>query len=70
MKQAVSVRESSEVSHSPLRLIEARHREIEDRLKELGRRAYLTPPEQREILALKKQKLRAKDELTALRRGD
>jgi uncharacterized protein YdcH (DUF465 family) len=34
----------------------------------LGRRAYLTPGEQREIADLKKQKLRAKDQLFALRR--
>lgn len=51
-----------------LNMAEARHRELDDRLRELGRRAYLTPPEQREIAEIKKHKLRAKDEIAALRK--
>jgi hypothetical protein len=46
---------------------ESRHRQLDVRLKELGRRAYLTPTEQLEASELKKLKLRAKDELTTLR---
>lgn len=48
--------------------MEARHRELDARLKELGRYAHLTPSEQREVTEIKKQKLRAKDEIVALRR--
>jgi uncharacterized protein YdcH (DUF465 family) len=48
--------------------IEAQRRRLDDRIQELGRRAYLSPKEQLEIVELKKHKLRAKDELTALRR--
>lgn len=70
MKQVVSPRESmSEASLTRLSAVEARHRELDDRLKELGRHAYLTPTEQREISELKKHKLKIKDELFALRRG-
>jgi uncharacterized protein YdcH (DUF465 family) len=68
MKQVVSLREQvSDGSLTRLSVIEARHRELDERLKELGRHAYLTPTEQREITELKKHKLRAKDELFALR---
>jgi uncharacterized protein YdcH (DUF465 family) len=52
-----------------LSLVEARHRELEARLRELGRRSYLTPNEQREISEIKKYKLKAKDEIVALRRA-
>jgi uncharacterized protein YdcH (DUF465 family) len=64
MKQSVSLRGDEH----RLSLVEARHRELDERLKELGRRPYLTPTEQVEMLELKKHKLRAKDELMALRR--
>jgi len=68
MKQVVSPREQlSEASLTRLSMIEARHRELDERLKQLGRHAYLTPTEQREITELKKHKLRAKDEMVALR---
>jgi uncharacterized protein YdcH (DUF465 family) len=50
-------------------LVEARHRELDARLKELGRHAYLTPSEQLEASQIKKHKLKAKDEITALRRA-
>jgi len=70
MKQFVPLREpqSAELQFR-LSAIESRHRQLDTRLKELGRHAYLTPTEQREVTELKKQKLRAKDELTALKRG-
>jgi uncharacterized protein YdcH (DUF465 family) len=51
-----------------LSLMEARHRELDARLSELGRHLYLTPNEQREAAELKKLKLRAKDEIASLRR--
>jgi hypothetical protein len=48
---------------------EARHRTLDVRLKELGRRAYLTPSEQREVAELKKRKLVAKDAIAELRKA-
>jgi uncharacterized protein YdcH (DUF465 family) len=68
MKQLVSLREGKVGTRDRLNLIEARHRELDARLKELGRHSHLTPIEQREIAELKKHKLRAKDEMAALRR--
>ena len=65
MKQTVSLRGGVE---QRLTSIEAHHRELDERLRELGRRTYLTPREQVEVADLKKHKLRAKDEITALRR--
>ena len=58
---------SSGIQSERLSVIEARHKELDERLKELARRAYLTPDEQVEVSELKKQKLKAKDELHALR---
>ncbi|NUQ75067.1 MAG: YdcH family protein [Polyangiaceae bacterium] len=52
-----------------LNLIQARHRELDARLRELGKHAFLTPAEQLEASQLKKHKLRAKDEIEALRRA-
>jgi uncharacterized protein YdcH (DUF465 family) len=51
-----------------VRELELLHRNLDDEVSRLGRRAYLTPVEQREFLELKKQKLLAKDQLAALRR--
>ena len=48
--------------------LEMLHRDLDVAVARLGRRAYLTPHEQREMAELKKQKLMAKDQLTALRR--
>ena len=55
-------------SNDRLSQMEARHRELDARLSELGRHLYLTPTEQREAAELKKLKLRAKDEIVSLRR--
>jgi len=66
MKQAVSLRGG--LDHK-LCSIEAHHRRLDERLQELGRRAFLTPREQLEVAEIKKHKLRAKDEMIALRRG-
>jgi uncharacterized protein YdcH (DUF465 family) len=64
MKHVVSLRGLED----RLSRVEARHRELDERLRELGRRAYLTPKEQLEITEIKKHKLKAKDEIAALRR--
>lgn len=66
MKQVVSL--GGGLQHR-LSTIEARHRELDERLKELGRRPHLTPSEQVEIAELKKRRLKAKDEMAALRRA-
>lgn len=50
-----------------LRRAELTHRELDGRLRELGKRLYLTPIEQREVAELKKLKLVAKDEIASLR---
>jgi uncharacterized protein YdcH (DUF465 family) len=65
MKQVVSLRGGLQ---ERLSIAEARHRELDERLRELGRRTFLTPPEQVELAEIKKHKLRAKDEMVALRR--
>jgi len=49
--------------------LEVRHRDLDVAVMRLGRRAYLTPGEQRQIAELKKQKLLTKDQLTLLRKG-
>ncbi|WP_437486960.1 YdcH family protein [Sorangium sp. So ce1014] len=51
-----------------LSMAEARHRELDSRLRQLGRRAFLTPGESMEAAQLKKRKLAAKDEIESLRR--
>ena len=56
------------VPHQRLTQIEAYHRELEDRLRQLGRHVYLTPAEQVEAAEIKKRKLAAKDEILSLRR--
>lgn len=51
-----------------IRRMEARHRELDTRIDELGKRALLTPAEQREIGELKKHKLQAKDQIAAMKK--
>lgn len=51
-----------------IRRMEVRHREMDDRIDELGKRAILTPTEQREMSELKKRKLAAKDQIAAMKR--
>jgi len=70
MKQSVSLRApSTDELRTRLSMAEARHRELEQRLKDLGRNPHPTPVEQREIAELKKHKLRVKDEVAALRKS-
>jgi uncharacterized protein YdcH (DUF465 family) len=63
MKQVVSLR----AQHDRLSRIEAQHRQLDEQLEQLQRRPHLTPKEQLELAELKKHKLRAKDEIMALR---
>lgn len=51
-----------------IRRMETRHRELDSKIDELGRRAFLTPAEQREISELKKHKLFTKDQIAAMKR--
>jgi uncharacterized protein YdcH (DUF465 family) len=71
MKQLISSARSTSLHNveDRISMIEARHRELDARLRELGRHAFLTPSEQLEASQLKKHKLRAKDEIAALRRA-
>jgi hypothetical protein len=66
MKQAVSLRGGLEHQLSSM---EAQHRKLDERLQELWRRPFLTPKEQVEVAEIKKHKLRAKDEMAAIRRA-
>lgn len=52
-----------------IRELELRHRDLDTAVTRLGRRAYLTPGEQREFAELKKLKLMTKDQLASLRRS-
>ncbi len=52
-----------------IRRMEARHRALDTQIDELGKRALLTPAEQREIAELKKHKLHTKDQIAAMKRG-
>lgn len=50
--------------------LRAEHRELDLRLRQLGKRSYLTAAEQVEMAELKKRKLLAKDAIASLPRGD
>lgn len=47
--------------------LESRHRDLDDTVTRLERRAYLTPSEQRTVTELKKEKLLTKDRIVKLR---
>lgn len=75
MKQVGSNARSASSGHSTrnagtpnelLALAEQRHRALDERLRELGGRVYLTPTESLEVSDLKKHKLQAKDAMAAL----
>lgn len=51
-----------------IRTLEEEHRLLDQRLRTLVRRAYLTPDEQREATELKRKKLSAKDAIVVLTR--
>lgn len=67
-QQVISPRATTLGPEQQLSMAEARHRELDSRLRQLGRRAFLTPGEQLEAAQLKKRKLLAKDEIESLRR--
>lgn len=50
--------------------LEARHRDLDVAVSRLGRRAYLTPNEQRTVADLKKERLWTKDRIMVLRRSE
>jgi hypothetical protein len=54
----------------PLTDLEARHHDLDVAVSRLGRRAYLTPNEQRAVADLKKEKLWTKDRIAVLRRSE
>ena len=68
MTKQVHSAQGMEISSQRLNEAEDRHRSLDARVKALGRRAFLTPQEQVEMAELKKEKLRTKDEIQALRR--
>jgi hypothetical protein len=51
-----------------IRTLEEEHRVLDQKLRMLTRRAYLTPDEQREASELKRRKLSAKDQIVVLAR--
>jgi uncharacterized protein YdcH (DUF465 family) len=57
-----------EVAEARLDKLQQLHRSLDDEVRKLERRAFLTPDEQRQMSDLKKQKLAAKDEIFAIKR--
>ena len=57
-----------EVPEARLDKLQRLHRSLDDEVRKLERRAFLTPNEQRQMSELKKQKLAAKDEIFAIKR--
>jgi hypothetical protein len=51
-----------------IRTLEEEHRLLDQKLRTLTRRAFLTPDEQREASELKRRKLSAKDQIVLLER--
>lgn len=59
----------NEATAERLNLLQQKHRSLDEEVRRLERRAYLTPDEQRTVSDLKKRKLLAKDEIFALQRN-
>lgn len=55
-------------SDDEFRQLAAKHQELEQRLKELAEKHYLSEPEQLEEVTLKKRKLQLKDRMEDIRR--
>lgn len=55
------------LANNRLRELEKEHQDLKSAVRRLERRAYLTPPEQREISSLKKQRLQAKDQIASIK---
>jgi hypothetical protein len=60
------MKEATVTTVDRMRELEAEHRNLDERVRMLSRRAYLTPDEQRETAELKRLKLSTKDRLHAL----
>lgn len=58
--------EAREELERRLEALRREHREMDDRIRALSARPYLTPEDQIEVARLKKLKLRKKDELMAV----
>jgi hypothetical protein len=52
-----------------LEALKAEHRALDEKVRALGRRAYLTPTEEQELSRLKKLKLAKKDLITDMQRA-
>ena len=53
-----------------LKVLAARHHDLDDRLSQLTSRSYLSEQQQLEEITLKKQKLQLKDRMECIRRQD
>lgn len=62
------MKQASTVTKDELGALAEEHRNLDERLRVLTRRAYLTPSEQQEAAQIKRKKLLAKDRMTALSR--
>jgi hypothetical protein len=60
------MKEATVTAVDRMRQLQAEHRNLDERVRTLSRRAYLTPDEQREAAELKRMKLSTKDRLHAL----
>ncbi len=59
-----------EMTSDGLQSLQAKHQQLDQELRHLERRAYLTPAEQQQATVLKKQKLATKDQIVASKPGD
>jgi hypothetical protein len=64
-KESAAMKES--VVKEYLSTLESRHRNLDEAVSRLDRRAYLTPTEQQTVAQLKKEKLMTKDRIVKLR---
>lgn len=69
MSKQVQLSHEADSGDNRLSAAETLHRTLDTRIQEFARRTYLTPNEQVEVADLKKQKLKLKDEIQALRAG-
>jgi uncharacterized protein YdcH (DUF465 family) len=69
MTKQVELSHEADSGNDRLQAAESLHRTLDTRIQELAQRAHLTPAEQVEVAELKKQKLKLKDEIQALRAG-
>ncbi len=67
MNKQVQLSHEADSGTDRLSAAETLHRTLDARIQELAQSSYLTPTEQIEVAELKKQKLKLKDEIQALR---